>query len=305
MINDLHGMGALAPYLPPFTPGEDGQRWHFDSLEEMVRTVPNKRPASAWSGTAWESGDNWHGTNTYAESVQLALNGWTAGAERVQRIASRIAMNRPHAARIARWDVAGAVASVPRHLAGNPLAMRRLDARETSKRPVITLVADIAAAASVEPQKLTLAAAIAAAITDRLEEAGFRVEIIAACRTSDDRSSRDARHAANRQGEVALIAKRAEDPADPARLSFALGHAGMFRRFVFAAYFSGKPVRYDGWGVGLVQELQNVPNRPEGVFIVPSAQSMPAGEMEAYRYALRILREQGCPGIPEDEAAVA
>jgi hypothetical protein len=173
MHRDHIGAGFLAPYLPSFdTSRALSQRWHFASMADLETAAPIDRPATAWTTTAWEPGFQvWQGA-TIRDAHRMASQGWQEGAERCRAIARSITLAQPQKPRVARWDVAGSVASIPRHLAGNPMAMRRTMTDPTKRQPVITLLAPIGASSTVDAREFERAAAVAAAMVDRLETAG-------------------------------------------------------------------------------------------------------------------------------------
>lgn len=301
---DFIGAGFLAPYLPAWNAHlEQGQRWHFDSLAALAEAVPTAPPPRAWERDIWtDARGDWYGASV-TEARRLAREGWPEGAARVRAITDQINLNRPQLPRLARWDVAGSVASVPRYLAGNPMAMRRTTTTETRRRPVVTLVTSLGAAQSVKPGAFIQSAAIAAAMVDRLESAGFRVEVIGAGRNFDHIKHQGAAHTCARQTEIAFTAKRAEDALDLEALAFSLGHPSMSRRFLFAIVQLGRPTRRDGHGVGAFIRMEAHPDRPAGTFFLPLPGTYQGDDLAAFDQACRILRSQDCPGIPETLAA--
>lgn len=307
MIRDIAGAGFLAPVLPAFPEGPRVTRWHFASVEDMAHAIPDTRPATAWADCGWTGSRDFTGTSTMQEARRLVLNGWPQGASNVDRIARTIALQTPQRPRVARWDVAGSVASIPRHLAGNPLAMRRIVTDDTRRRPVLTLLASAASHAGVDASAFIRAAGVAAAVTDRLEAAGFRVEILAACRGygSDTTGTADEMNRDPKRAEVAWCAKAPEHAVDAGRLAVALGHPAMLRRFCFALWAMEPQCQRDlrGTAYGRSIQLAELTDRPAATFILPSPRDTPGNDLAAFHAALDSLRAQDCPGIPESLAA--
>ncbi len=300
-MDELHGAGFLADHLPPFTgAGELAQRWHFESVAAFAAACPTSAPHGAWARECFGTHESSFYSVPQAEARRLAREGWHDGATRVRAIAERVKLDRPSVPQITRWDVAGAVPSVPRYLAGNPLAMRRRQPDSTRRAPVVTLVSNIAARNGTTLDQFERSAAVAAAITDRLEDAGFRVEVLGVYRGCDHTITGHLKDwQAQRQTEIAFIAKRAADPLDLATLAFALGHPALSRRLCFALVQTAKPTRRDRGGMGASIALEQHPERPPGSFFLPLADTYPDDDVAAFDRACRVLREQGCPGIPE------
>jgi hypothetical protein len=298
MHRDHIGAGFLAPYLPSFdTSRALSQRWHFASMADLETAAPIDRPATAWTTTAWEPGFQvWQGA-TIRDAHRMASQGWQEGAERCRAIARSITLAQPQKPRVARWDVAGSVASIPRHLAGNPMAMRRTMTDPTKRQPVITLLAPIGASSTVDAREFERAAAVAAAMVDRLETAGFRVEVISVNRIGGILDLE-----AQSQAEVAVMVKRAEDSLNLETLAFALGHPAMSRRLTHAVMQTGLKISPKA-SIGFTLPLDQLPGRPAGSYALPVPGSYPSDDARAFRVACRRLAAQGCPGIPEDLAA--
>jgi hypothetical protein len=294
MITDAMGLGEFAAFLPSLPTGKEVARFHFTGPEDMANHVPDNRPAGAWADTAWMDREAFTGTKCMQDARALALGGWQEGAETVRRIAERIALQAPQRETWTRYDVAGATPNVQRWLAGNPVCMRRQERRASTRQPVITLIADAAASGATDKKQLALSAGIAAAAVDRLEAAGFRVEVLCVMRSNGPGGL----------SEIAWRGKAPEDAADPAKLAMALGHPSMLRRFGFAIWQTHRPCqRLLSESLGHPVTLASLPDRPAGTFILPSPMAMPSDELGAFRHALETLRKQGCPGIPEDLAA--
>lgn len=303
MTRDFIGAGFLAPYLPAWNADLiQGQRWHFESLDALAAYAPAAPTPHAWLRGVWHDDDRNRGASM-ADARSMAREGWPEGAARIRAITDRINLDRPQLPRLARWDVAGAVASVPRYLAGNPMAMRRTVTQTTPRRPVLTLVASITCPWAVKPEAFIQSAAVAAAMADRLESAGYRVEIISAGRNFDHMGHRAAEHTCPRQNEIAFIAKRAEDALDLETLAFSLGHPALSRRLMFAIHQTGRPVRRDGKLIGKSLELDTHPDRPAGTYFLPLPGTYQGDDLAAFDQACRVLRSQACPGIPETLAA--
>lgn len=301
----------LAPFLPDIPDnGKPVARLHFDSLADLAALIPNEAPRNAHDAHGWANYEkNKHGNaRTMADALRMAREGWREGAERARPLLDRVKVARPTKRALVRYDVAGAVPNVPRYLAGNPLNMRTFQRSATSQRPVITIVASTAAPWFVEAATFEGLAVAAMAIVDRLEDTGFRVEIIAGRRESNEhsgtREGTGKNNALGHRSEMFFRLKAADDAMDLDRVAFGIGHPAVHRRILFAA--GGMHPDYkeslfgcQGYAVGL-----SALERPPGTYILPSLASLHNENVKdpvaIFDRAVATLRDQGCPGLAEE-----
>jgi hypothetical protein len=309
-LADLDTKGGRAHYadiLPPLPDnGKRTARLHFDSLAELVDYLPKNKPFSR-GHEVWTRDDKDFFGATMREALDMARDGWTAGAERVAPLLDRVKTDRPTARRITRYDVAGAYAVVPRYLAGNPLAMRRHETAPTNKTPIITLISSASSPAYVGTKVFEAVACAAAAVTDRLEDAGFRVEIIAGRReSSSSNGTVNADGTNNTKGfrsEVFFRAKAADETPNLPRLAFALAHPALFRRVLFLTTEMHPDYDESMQGVqGYAIALAAVQDRPPGTYVLPALAHLhtisKAGDpLKIFDEVIKTLRDQGCPGL--------
>jgi hypothetical protein len=240
-----------------------------------------------------------------AQARTLARDGWQKGAERVQPLLDRVKTARPTRKALTRWDVAGAVPSIPRYLAGNPLAMKTRQTSQTNQQPIITIVSNTSAPWYVEPRTFENLATAAAAIVDRLEDAGFRVEIIAGRRESSNQTGTAAatgeNNALGNRSEMMFRAKAAQDSLDLARLVFAIGHVAVHRRLLFAAG-NAHPAFDESLGTnqGFAVAMRPL-ERPPGTYVLPALATLhneiKHEPIAVFDHTLETLKAQGCPGL--------
>lgn len=268
-------------------------RWHFADLADV--RLPAIPPAS---GT-WDQDNTdkcWNDTSamrggSMADALRMARDGWPEGAETARKLHDGITASLPERRRLARFDVAGTVPSVPRALAGNPLHMRRMVAKATNQRPIITLTCSIAVNWGFPPDAMIAHAAAVAAIVDFLEQDGFRCEVLMVGRTDNSRLA----------AEIAIKLKSAEQPLNLSVLAFGLGHPALWRRMIFGLLWLDKKAAPLGGGLGHAGTVRALPEA--GTFTIQAAsQYGEGGDNAAYRFRsiLRDLAQQGCPGIPAD-----
>ena len=298
---------AVLPDLPDN--GKPTARLHFDSLTELVAFIPPTAPASVKEEDRhhWTKKDEslYGATKNMREALALARDGWKDGADRARPLLDRVKVARPTRKAFTRYDVAGAVAVVPRYLAGNPLAMKTRQPSVTAQSPVITIVSATSAPWYVRPEDFEFAAVAAAAIIDRLEDAGFRVEVIAGRRESNNANGAGEGSGANNalgdRSEIYFRLKAAQDALDLDRLVFGLGHPAVLRRLLFAAGSMHPAFKKSlGYCQGYPVSLDNL-ERPAGTFILPSALSVYKGNhkdaVTVFDKAVEVLKAQGCPGL--------
>lgn len=296
----------FAPVLPVLPDnGLPIARLHFDSLADIAALIPDKNPRG--DSEHWTKADPKFYGATMRQALDMACHGWRDGAEQARPLLERVKTSRPTRRTITRYSIAGAVPSVPRYLAGNTLHMRTHERKATSQSPVVTLVAATSAPWFV-PGSLFMAQAVAAsAIVDRLEDAGFRVEIIAGRRESSDhngaRDGNGRNNATGHRAEMFFRVKAAQDSLDLDRVVFGLGHPAVHRRLLFA--IGEMHAEYDkalqgcqGYAVGF-DSLE----RPPGTYILPGLAALHEKNitepLAVFDNALAHLRAQGCPGLEE------
>ncbi len=271
-----------------------------EALCAHVETLNNG--AQNWNDRAWTAGESFTGSASMAEAIRLCRAGWPAGAARVAALRDKINAANPIGPRVIKWDVAGAVASVPRALAGNPLNMRRIDSAKLRRRPVLTLLSDMSANGGVEANAITNRAAVVAAIVDAIEAKGFSCHVV-----TFEYSTRD------KLGQiVAATVKESDAAADIGRLAFGLGHCSMFRRLSWAAFTCDRFTAPLGQGLGAQTEL-NIPEcNARGAYVIRTAgvneRAFATEEQAAtagLAWLISELQKQNCPAFPVDDRAAA
>ena len=136
---------------------------HYADLADFARATPSHAPKNLPPDhrDPWEPSNaaGFHGTASMAEAIAMARDGWPEGAERARKLRDGLAASLPVRNRMVRYDVAGSVPDVRRHLGGNPASMRRLAPATTTARPAITIAASLAVAWVVPAQTLEARAA--------------------------------------------------------------------------------------------------------------------------------------------------
>lgn len=257
-----------AEELDPLLPGQDFHST-WSSPESLARHMQEINRHEAWHSSAWDTDDGeWRGCNSMQEAVNLALDGWKEGAEMVEKMRNRIAASRPQSPRLNRHDMVGAVPNVPRAVSGEVKNMRAYDPSKSRRKPVITLVSDMAVSYNISSTRIANRAAAVACIIDEVEAMGYSVEVISVAMTKGW-------HSDCYLAMTSVVAKRSDYPVDIKRIAFALGHPAMFRRFVFATW-SEETILKDklGYGLGSVgNDFDTESLNEKAVYVLPSMQN--------------------------------
>ena len=205
----------------------------FESFIEQSLVVPSKQDSSSSRQDRLGS-DPWHGTNTFEQAVALARRGWPEGAAAALELRAEVesAVRDLINARSTSYtfDVAGEFVDVGRFLSGEPecFGSESQDYGNTV-RPVVKIVANLAASGSVSTKSLYVRGAAIVAAIDILESLGRRVEVwIAHGSTKSRRGGQSNVH------ETHVLVKKADQPLDVDRLAFAVAHPSTLRRLCFS-----------------------------------------------------------------------
>ena len=287
-----------------FPPPEEGLKTFqsfWSSPEKFADELVTYNKKDAWQDAAWEKDTGgWYGTNTFEEAIQLIRSGWKEGVDQVARVQGKVLARYPLQKKPARYGIVGSVPSVARAVAGNPLNMQIMDPKKASKRPIITLVSDIAALCNHSGEEMINRAAVVAALIDQIEAAGYCCEVITAAYSNADWRNDKFKYRAH------IIVKESNQPVDIARLAFGLGHAGMFRRLIFAEKGYHQFCRDLGGGLGCTDKINiggEVQKRlaEKNMYVIPSIQGTTCftteekAETEGVEYILKALRSQKFP----------
>jgi hypothetical protein len=271
---------------------------HFGSMAELVSHVPGRKPTGirVHDDTAWGDDAGFCGTPDMETATRYALEGWQEGAERARPLLEKVKAARPAQKKLVRWDVAGATPSVSRFLSGNPLNMRTSAMSRSHRMPVITLLSNWSSPWTVNAKVFESVAVAAAAICDRLEDAGYRVEIIAGRRCSSERGG-ETGHVADLFARI----KAPQDAMDLSRVAFGIGHPSALRRLAFAVS-AIHPAFYDAtsFGQGMPSDFDKV-DMPAGTFALPSNKRVQdacgADALKTFDFVVAELTKNGCPGL--------
>jgi hypothetical protein len=287
----LHGDATSLHSVLPTMPYASQDWYCFRSPETICEYLAKLTPRDFWTG---------QGRSDIPEGTRLAREGWGEGAVRVARLRDRINASAPVERRLRKFNVAGGLVDVPRYLSGDPRCMRDLDSIKSRRRPVITLVNNIAGLCNVPDQAFANKAAVVASVVDAIEGAGYSCEVIGVAPSKGCEDS-------NWLCAMAFLVKEAGYALDVGKLAFGLGHTIMWRGLGFAVY-SVKGNEKLGYGHG--RTVDNFGELPANTFLLPSLNehyrkfsSEDQAATVGLAFVLETLREQDCPAFPREEVA--
>lgn len=284
----------------------------WESPESFARHIQAMDPNKAWARSGWDKGTVFSGTSSMKEAIDLSLHGWKEGVAKIEKVRKIILETNAVVTKPIKYGVAGSYPNVPRAIAGNPMNMRCDDLTASRRRPVITLVSDMSANGYISHETITNRAAVVAAIVDQIEEAGYACEVISLATSIGRRSIFGGGGKPGFKVCVAVTVKQSTQPIDIMKLSFNLGHAGMFRRMIFADLeFEPTCERGLGEGLGGSLELDSKELAEKGYYMLPSVEGVGSlfdteekASKEGYTFLIDKLKELGCPafaGLPDLE----
>jgi hypothetical protein len=193
---------------------------------EALRDGYKAQMRDRMAGRSRSTGRSWYGgLKSLGEASDLLDKGWPEGAERVSKLAGLISDLIPKAKSVRRrlrWADDGDEIDRDRVLSGDLEHSWRSSRRESADGPrTISIETNWGGNWKLTAEELFWQGAMAAALTDRLEDAGYRVEVYA-----NNYVDHSEGHSLTR-----VRIKEAESPMRPDALAAVLCHAGIFRTF--------------------------------------------------------------------------
>lgn len=174
-------------------------------------------------GSHDQSGGGFYGTQTWADAVTLATEGWPEGREQIVKGLDAAARYQQAALKARGWDVAGAYPDVPRFCSGAPDSMVDPGDQSIAARPIIRILYSRNGDCSVSTEQITNRGCALLSHIDALEDRGYSVELNVCLSNKSEQQTHI----------VTFPVKRAGEPLEPDRMAFVLAHAALFRRFGF------------------------------------------------------------------------
>ena len=292
-----------------FTPTTYMSTWA--SPEAFARRIKSINKKDAWQKTAWETvnygdeGDGWSGTKTMEGALELMENGWKEGADLIERVRTQILAQNPIRKKAVVYGIVGGVPDVPRAVAGDLKNMKDMGTTASRRRPVITLLCNMAANCGVSATAISNRAAAVAAVVDEIEAAGFSCEVITTATTAGGGWDGQKGFSAM----TSIVIKRSDQPVDILKMAYTLGHASMFRRMIFADWGINQECK-TGLGQCLGHSYSDDFDslREKNIYSIPSAEECREKFKDetttatvGLKFLVDGLRKQGCPAFPKWE----
>jgi hypothetical protein len=214
------------------------------------------------------SSSSWYGNLSWAQSKQLAQNGWVEGMKKIEKIQASLSplltnkiaqATQEYALCGGRIDIGSYLANDPECFIIHPNVEKELEGK------IITIVCSISFSSSISAAVIIQRGAIICALVDAIEYAGYRVELI--CNWAVSNSSIYRTYETEEQDwfEVDVTLKKSNQPLQMVELAFCLAHPSMLRRMMFSiaelegwadyAYCYGCPAIATNRGALYLQEL--------------------------------------------------
>lgn len=205
----------------------------FDSFDAFVAAAavpsPTANPSDGSRAETSPSSPFYGCTAKFSDALSLASTGWAEGARRCNELRASIDSLVREAVVSKQagygWEVTGDVVDVGKYLSGEPECfLTAVPDGESTSGPIVRLVANIAASASVGAESLFARGAIVFATIDLLESLGYRVELTVARGTTVNGKTLN----------IYVPVKAANQPLDSDRLAFCLCSPAFLRRLTWS-----------------------------------------------------------------------
>jgi hypothetical protein len=239
---------------------DDFKAWASDANQRLTNRTISPTDTKYWGHI--DSVDALHDALRY---------GWAEGTVKIQDLADKIRDQIPHpygSRRKMRWSDQGDSIDMAKVYSGGLDRAWRSSPRQRERAPrVLSLDVDVGQNCMIGADDLFWSGAAAVALTDALEEAGYRVELFA---SSTSYFKADKHH----MGIVRLRAKRAHERLNPALTAALVALPATFRWYHLHAWT--KHPHYLGFGFG-----------KSGTIGEPLEQAMLAGHIEGAEVTLQ------------------
>lgn len=278
----------------------------WSSPEKLASHLQGLSASDCWrDGNVFKSVDkDFAGVNSIHEAIDLAYHGWKEGGEIIERTRGYIAALNPLSPKLVKYGIAGTTPNIARAVAGDLLNMRQPDLSKSSKRKTISIVYNMCEAWYANEAAISNKAAVVAALVDEIEAKGFSCEVIACAKTG---------YSGKIKALTSVMVKESHQPVDINRLAFSLGHAAMFRCFMFATWESEKFAESLGYGLGQVSTTQPTKEQNENnIYTITSGHFNNRVKIELFNTPeeaatvglnkiVSELQRQGCPAFEKKD----
>lgn len=230
---------------------------NFGSMAEFVDYCEGATKHQGYRLSQATNQSGFHGSASFADALKIAFN-WADGVARIEHIKAAIQMKSQRTRKVAVAREAGpGVVSMGKFLAGHPQPYMNLEDSgrvAKGKGKIVKVVFNYCVSGGIAKEIIESRGAAMLALVAALEQAGRRVEIVAAFAVAGARNSRI---------EYAVTVKRPQQKLNLNSVAFALAHPDMLRRFTFAAMEREEDSTRKAFSVGSAYgkpcEIKNIP----------------------------------------------
>jgi hypothetical protein len=223
----------------------------FESMSDLIdyaRTTPGGS-SQRYEGRH----DDWFGTATFEEALDLAVTGWDEPRAKVQAIVDRVTpkVRRSLTPRLTRqMGTKGRKVLPNRYAQGHPRhTIQRVRSMEAAHTRTVTILVNGSFSAGVSTEVITGQGAAVLSLIDALHYMGVSTEVwVSRCVQGGPG-----------EYQSAVKVKGFEDQAGTDRLMFAIAHPSMLRRLQFAVMEADREApRYYGYGTPSAPKVQGM-----------------------------------------------
>lgn len=178
------------------------------------------------SHASFDHKENFYGTKTYEESMNLLENGWHEGVTMIENAGLN-----PHGGKGIRFktDVVGGAPCIPNAIMGLPDSMFATEDRHQKMREV-TIAYGIGGHADITARELAQAGRILLDAVASIEKSGINVRIVL-CKITASRG--EPTNPRSQNVGIAVPIKKADDKLNLKKVAYPLSHPSFFRRQYF------------------------------------------------------------------------
>ena len=239
---------------------------HYDSVTEFMNLKPSEINYAIAQGSCYKSNakKSWYGVSGGYEQVIKEVNtGWLEGYKKALELRSQIVSDIPMAQSIKRRRVfsdTGDNFHIDRLYNGQyETCFSDMKRKDSNGNPIRRIFVAIGDNGGTSAEKLFYQGVCAAILTDALEDAGYRIELIAYMHSSGCFTDGSNEY-------TSFVVKNSDNSMSLSRLNTVVGLSGFFRFYGFKALHSVDKRTTHGLGCNIDKPLQSE-TRPDDIIL--------------------------------------
>lgn len=225
----------------------------FDTLHDLVETLEkreNNEVMKNKSSSKKVGEEDWNGTRTYEEAVDIMRNGYPEAVEKMKRQEKRITKVHGKQERNKQVNnIIGHTPIVPNLLLGIPTNMINTQ-RKVQKAKTISIIWSMVENCGVSRQEIEDNSIVVLEAINLLEQNGIRVKL--------DSCFFCAKNGSSEYTGASVTVKGYREKLDMTRVSGLMAHVSVFRRLGFRWLETSPTLTEDGWQYGYGQSISHV-----------------------------------------------